>query len=146
MAKPRRKRSGHNPTKNEVQLRGALAGLQSMAQKLTETNKVLTGEASTILEALWNGHQELVVEVKELRERVSKLEGNEETHVEEESETTEDAVGDLQDSEDAGREGPVHSGEEGSESGEVPEDSGDGGVEAVPEEGGPGEREGGPVS
>jgi len=136
MAKPRKKRSGHNPTKTEVQLRGMLAGLQTTAQQLDATNKVLLGEASTVLEALWNGHQELVVTVQELTRRVNKLEGNEETHVAEESETPEDAAGDLQEPEDAGGEGPVHPSEEGQEPGAVSEDQGEGGAEEVPEEGG----------
>ena len=142
MAKVKKKRAGKNPTKTEVQLRGMVASLQQTAQQLDKANQTLLGEASTVMEALWDGHQELVVKFDELTKRVDKLERRE-THVEEESETPEDAAGDLQGDQeegDGGGEAAIYSGEEGSEPGDLSKEAGEGGTEEVPEESGAGER------
>lgn len=67
-------RPGRNPSIREVQLKGMLQALSVTAEQLDSTNKVLTTEASAVLEALWNGHQELVVKVAELQNRIDTIE------------------------------------------------------------------------
>jgi hypothetical protein len=67
-------RPGKNPSLREVQLKGMLQALSVTAEQLDKTNKILTVEASAVLEALWNGHQELVVKVDELQGRLDAIE------------------------------------------------------------------------
>ena len=68
-------RPGRNPRIQEVQLKGMLQALSVTAEQLKKTNEVLTTEASAVLEALWNGHQELVAQVNVLREELAELKG-----------------------------------------------------------------------
>ncbi len=70
----KRSRPGNNPSLKEVQLKGMLQALSLTAEKLENTNKVLTTEAAAVLEVLWNGHQELVLKVEELCKRLKALE------------------------------------------------------------------------
>jgi len=67
-------RPGRNPNIREVQLKGMVQSLSVTLEQLDKTNKILTSEASAVLEALWNGHQELVVTVDTLQERLAALE------------------------------------------------------------------------
>jgi prefoldin subunit 5 len=66
-------RPGRNPRIQEVQLKGMLQALNVTAEQLEKTNQVLTNEAAHVLEALWNGHQELVAQVGALQERLDEL-------------------------------------------------------------------------
>lgn len=66
-------RPANNPTLREVQLKGMVQALSDMAEKLDATNKVLTTEASAVLEAVWNGHQELAVKVDQMQQRLDAL-------------------------------------------------------------------------
>ena len=72
----KRSRPGNNPTLKEAQLKGMLQALSVTAEQLEKTNQVLTTEASTVLEVLWNGHQELVLKVEELLKRLEALENS----------------------------------------------------------------------
>jgi hypothetical protein len=109
-----------------------LAGLQSTAQQLDDTNKVLLGEASTVLETLWNGHLEMVKTLKLMDKRIRKLEG----HDVEDGEEENDGTGGVPELEDQEGEGPVHRGQEESEPGENEEESGTERDEEGAEEGG----------
>jgi hypothetical protein len=68
-------RPGRNPRIQEVQLKGMLQALNVTAEQLEKTNKVLSTEASAVLEALWNGHQALVAQVGEMQCRLDQLLG-----------------------------------------------------------------------
>ena len=102
-----------------------LSTLQATAKQLDETNKILTKEASTVLEALWNGQQELTVLVTDVVRRLGiaeealGIDPPEEEHEETQPEAAEDGQGGLQESQDGPREGDLHTGEEVSESAEV---------------------------
>ncbi len=74
MAKKTRSRPANNPTLREVQLKGMVQALSATAEHLDTTNKLLTTEASAVLEAVWNGHQELSVKVEALEARLAVLE------------------------------------------------------------------------
>ena len=111
-----------------------LTTLQATAQQLSEANKVLTTEASGVLEALWNGQQEMVIQMTNIVERLNVLEGVPEDS--DESATTEDGPGDLQESQDGGGKGETHSSETGAEQGEEcaeeAADAGDEGCDGTP--------------
>lgn len=144
-SKKNKKRAGRNPTKTELQLRGLLATAQATIGELEKTKQILNGEASAVLEALWNGHQELTIVVTDLVRRVSIVEEKlgivnekEEENEQSKSEITEatgDGSEDLQKSEPEG-EGAVHQGPEGKESSESPGEAQESGGETIPEEGG----------
>ena len=111
-----------------------LATLQATAQQLDETNKILTKEASTVLEALWNGQQELTVLVTDVIRRLGVAEEAlgidppEEEHEETQPEKETEGQGGLQESKDGPGEDSLYRYKEVSESSEVPsEESPDGG-------------------
>lgn len=120
-----------------------LSTLQATAQQLSETNKILTNEASSVLEALWNGQQETVVQMTNIVERLNVLEDaagivppedkDEETQQPKE---TEDGPGDLSESPDGGGEGEICGQKEGDEpceeSPEEEPDAGDEGRDGSP--------------
>ena len=141
----KKKRSGKNPTKVEFQLRAMLLTAQSTISELDKTNKILSGEASAVLEALWNGYQELTLVATDIVRRVAALEDlngivneKEEEDEQEENATTEttgDGTDDISESEPEG-EGGLHSGPEGEKLEEVPGTAGEGSFETETEGGG----------
>jgi len=114
MSKSKKKsRAGRNPTSTEVQLRSLVTRLKEQAEKLQGAKEALEGEASSVLEALWNEHQELVVVVDTMDKRIARLEAlagiEGETHEHTETmETTTDGTGGIPE-DGAGSEGEVHS-------------------------------------
>jgi len=66
-------RPGRNPSMQEMQLKGMLQALNVTTEQLEKTNRVLSTEASAVLEALWNGHQALVSQVGELQSKLEVL-------------------------------------------------------------------------
>ena len=93
--------------------------MQATAEQLDATNKILTKEASTVLEALWNGQQQLVVTVQDLVARVVELEEPDEEH---QSETAGDEPEDIPQSQDGEGEESVCCGECSEEHSEIPEE------------------------
>lgn len=124
-SKKTKKRAGRNPTKVQIKLQGLLATAQSRINDLEKLNQILNGEASAVLEALWNGHQELTIVVTDVIRRLQIIEtklGIEEKEEEENNEqnkikTTEetgDGPENISRSESGGAE-TVYQGQEGKE-------------------------------
>ncbi len=63
------------------QIVAAEAGLRGLIGKLTEDNKLLNGEASAVLEELFNKMQELENKVEDLEDEVAKLKCKEGSNV-----------------------------------------------------------------